>query len=467
MTQLSTSNSSRKARLARYMQPAATLAALVAIPVTTGAMATVETATQAELGRFISVLEQVKAAYVEPVSDEQLIDGAIDGMLTSLDPHSGYLDESGMAQLRIQTEGEYSGLGLSVTMEDGAVRVIAPTAETPADRAGIKAGDYITHINGQLIVGYTLDEAVDQMRGEVGTSIRLTIARPGRDAPLQVELTRARIVLRPVTWQVQDNVGVLRLTTFSENAARELASAMSAVREQLGGNPQGWVLDLRSNPGGLLNQAVHVSDLFLEDGLIVSQRGRMRADEESYNARAGDAAGGLPVIVLIDAGSASASEIVAGALQDHHRAVVMGETSFGKGSVQTVIDLTDTTGLRLTTARYYTPSGRSIQEGGVRPDIRVPQLTDPDYRNRPTVREADLRRHLTNETAENRRSLEEDRVANDPRFAMTIEQLRAQGIEDFQLHYALQTMRRLASGERLAGVQSGPRAGAPAGRQRR
>ncbi|MFM6852560.1 MAG: S41 family peptidase [Sphingopyxis sp.] len=439
--------------MARFSGPATVMAMLLSIPLTTSAMAAVDSQTRSELARFLDVFQEVKANYVEPVDDNKLIEGAISGMLASLDPHSGYLDARDFAQLRTQTDGEYGGLGLSVTMEDGAVKVIAPQADTPAARAGIKAGDFITHIDGTLLIGYDLDEAVEKMRGRPGTTIRLTVVRPGRDQPIEAVVTREVIQLRPVKWEVRDDVGVLSLTTFSDNAGRELRNAMASVERSLGHRPRGWILDLRSNPGGLLNEAVSVSDLFLENGEIVSQRGRTSSDIERFAAHPGDAAYGLPVIVLIDSGSASASEIVAGALQDQHRAVIMGETSFGKGSVQTVLPLTDTTALRLTTARYYTPSGRSVQEGGIVPDIRVPQISDPDYRTRPVFREADLRRHLVNETGVDNRAVEED-SATDPRFSQSAEQVRAQGIEDFQMHYALQTIGRLPVGGRVATAQA-------------
>lgn len=436
-------------RISPRSGPYIALAMLCAVPVATSAMASVESQTRAELGRFLEVFDEVRANYVEPVTDERLIEGAIQGMLASLDPHSGYLDMRDYATLRTQTDGQYGGLGLSVTMEDGAVKVIAPQADTPAARAGIKAGDFITHIDGELLIGFSLDEAVEKMRGAPGTTIRLTVVRPGRDEPIQATITREVIQLRPVKWEVRGDIGLLTLTTFSDNASGELQAAMQAVTRSMGRQPAGWVLDLRSNPGGLLDEAVAVSDLFLERGEIVSQRGRQAADVERFAARAGDAAGGRPVIVLIDAGSASASEIVAGALQDHHRAIVMGETSFGKGSVQTVVPLTETTALRLTTARYFTPSGRSVQEGGITPDIRVPQISDPDYRRRPVFREADLRRHLLNDARVNDAALEDD-GATDPRFSATPEQLRERGIEDFQLHYALETLGRIARAPQLA-----------------
>ncbi len=432
----------------RVARPIAAMGLLLAVPLATTAMATVDSQTRVELSRFMTVFQEVKANYVEPVDDSQLVEGAIQGMLSSLDPHSGYLNAADFAQLRTTTDGEYGGLGLSVTMEDGAVKVIAPQAGTPADRAGIRAGDFITHIDGELLLGFSLDEAVAKMRGRPGTTIRMTVVRPGRDAPIQTTITREVIVLRPVTWEVRGDIGVLTLSSFSDDVATQMRDAMAAVERQLGRRPTGWVLDLRSNPGGLLDQAVAVSDLFLDEGEIVSQRGRRAADVERFFARRGDAAGGLPMIVLIDAGSASASEIVAGALQDHHRAVIMGETSFGKGSVQTVVPLTETTALRLTTARYYTPSGRSVQEGGIIPDIRVPQISDPDYRTRPVFREADLRRHLINQTRTDPAAVEQDETV-DPRFSETAEQVRARGIEDFQLHYALETVARLASNPRM------------------
>ena len=336
-----------------------------------------------EISQFMSVFERVKAEYVDQVTDEQLIRGAIDGMLNSLDPHSSYLDSRGFRALMTTTDGNYGGLGLTVTMEDSAVKVIAATRGTPADQAGIKAGDFITHIDGHLFYGGTLDEAVDRMRGNPGTAVRLTIVRPGRERPFDVTVTRAIIDIPAVRSEVRDNVGIITVNTFSRVTTDGVARAIADIERQLGHAPAGYVLDLRSNPGGLLDQAVGLSDLFLERGEIVSQRGRRRTDIERYYARPGDATHGAPIVVLVDAGTASASEIVAGALQDHRRAIIMGERSFGKGSVQTLLPLGDgSTALRLTTARYYMPSGRSVQEGGIAPDVEVPQLTDPDYRSR-------------------------------------------------------------------------------------
>jgi len=421
---------------------AAALAALALIPATTAALAEAEGSNYAALDEFMDVFQKVRSDYVEKVDDEKLIRGAISGMLASLDPHSSFLDASDFQTLKTQTEGSYGGLGLSVTMEDGAVKVIAPTADTPAARAGIKAGDYITHLDGELIYGSTLDEAVEKMRGAPGTKIGLTIVRPGRDKPIELSITREIIDIKPVKWEVKDGIGVIQIVSFSADTGADVRSAIRSIEKALGRAPTGYILDMRSNPGGLLDEAVAVSDTFLERGEIVSQRGRHRGDIERYYAKPGDDTKGAPVIVLVDAGSASASEIVAGALQDQHRALVMGERSFGKGSVQTLLPLSPTTALRLTTARYYTPSGRSVQEGGIKPDIRVPQLSDPDYKTRPRFRESDLRRHLINEIKADDPVFEED-AKDDPRFSMSAEELKKEGIEDFQLHYALQTIGRL------------------------
>jgi carboxyl-terminal processing protease len=400
-----------------------------------------------DMDEFIAVYKRVKASYVDKVDDKQLMEGAIQGMLQTLDPHSAFLDKSDFQNLQTQIDGEYGGLGLSVTLEEGAVKVIAPTADTPADKAGIKSGDYITHLDGELIVGGTLDEAVNRMRGAPGTSIKITIFRPGRDAPFDVSLTRAIIDLKPVKWEVKDKIGIITITGFSEDTGADVVSAIKGIDRQLGAKPTGYIVDLRSNPGGILDEAVKVSDAFLDKGEIVSERGRDKVVIQRWFAEKeipGDVANGKPVIVLVDAGSASASEIVAGALQDHHRALVMGERSFGKGSVQNVLPLSRDTGLRLTIARYHLPSGRSVQEGGVKPDIAVPQISDPDYKKRTKTRESDLRRHLVNDLAVEDKEVEVDSV-EDPRFALTADDLKKQGIEDFQLHYAMQTLERLGS----------------------
>lgn len=425
------------------MRSTALVGAVALVPAISAALAAVDVNTYRELDQFMSVFERVRSEYVDKVDDQALIRGAINGMLSSLDPHSAYLDKRDFQNLRTQTEGAYGGLGLTVSLEDGAVKVIAPTEDTPASRAGIKAGDFVTHIDGQLIFGGSLDEAVDKMRGRPGTKIKLTIVRPGRDKPFDVTLTREIIKIRPVKWEIRDRVGIVNINGFSKATGEGVRAALVAIDKAVGGKPIGYVIDLRSNPGGLLDQAIEVSDAFLERGEIVSQRGREAKDIERYYARAGDLAHGLPVIVLIDAGSASAAEIVAGALQDHRRALVMGETSFGKGSVQTLLELGEDSALRLTTARYYTPSGRSVQEGGIKPDIPVPQLTDPDRRDRPRLREADLRRHLINEAKIDDSVLEDDGKP-DPRFSATPEALEKAGIKDFQLDYAIKTILRTA-----------------------
>ncbi|GAA0477162.1 S41 family peptidase [Parasphingorhabdus litoris] len=425
-----------------FLQATALVLTVALLPATTSAISAVDANTYREMEQFMSVFDRVRTDYVDQVDDADLIKGAINGMLGSLDPHSSFLDARDFENLRTQTDGNYGGLGLSVTMEDGAVKVIAPFKDTPADKAGVKAGDYITHIDGSLIYGGSLDEAVEEMRGKPGSPIKLTIVRPGRDKPFDVSMNRAVIDLKPVNWEVKDKVGVISITSFSNDTGADVKAAIVAIDKSLGRKPLGYVLDMRSNPGGLLDEAVSVSDVFLSRGEIVSQRGRGKSDIERYFAKGGDAANGLPVIVLIDAGSASASEIVAGALQDHHRGLVMGERSFGKGSVQTLLPLSNTSALRLTTARYYTPSGKSVQEGGIEPDIIVPQLSDPDYKTRPRFRESDLRKHLINEVKLEDDVLEED-TKDDPRFTQTADELEKEGIEDFQLHYALQTIGRL------------------------
>ena len=437
----------------RLLTATALVAAIALVPVTTGAMTAVDTDTYKQMDKFLDVYNRVKADYVDKVTDAQLIKGAIDGMLAALDPHSSYVDALDYENLRIQTEGNYGGLGLTVSMEDGAVKVVAPQEDTPADRAGVKAGDYITHIDGKLLFGGTLDEAVGSMRGKPGTKISLTLVRPGRDKPLDITMMREVIVQKPVKWEVKGDVGYININTFSENTGADTRSAIMAIEKSLGHRPLGYVVDLRDNGGGLLTQAIAVSDAFLDHGEIVSQRGREKADIERYYAQPGDDAHGLPIVVLTDAGTASASEIVAGALQDHHRALVMGEKTFGKGSVQTLLQLGPSTALRLTTARYYTPSGRSVQEGGIEPDIKVPQLSDADYKSRPVFREADLRRHLINEVKADNAILEED-TKDDPRYTATPDSLKKQGIDDFQLWYALKTVARVGGATQVAAVTS-------------
>ena len=418
------------------------VAALALVPAVSAGLAATDVDSFKSLDQFMAVFERVKADYVDKVDDKTLIKGAIDGMLASLDPHSSYLDQRDFKNMTTTTEGNYGGLGLTVQLDEGAVKVVAATEDTPAARAGVKPGDYITDLDGKLIYGDSLEEAVDKMRGEPGSKIRITIVRPGRDKPFDVTLTREVIQIKAVKFQVKDRVGIININAFSKVTGPEVRDAIAGIDKQLGAPPLGYVIDLRSNPGGLLDQAIDVADTFLDHGEIVSQRGREKTDIERYYAKPGDLAHGLPIVVLVDAGSASAAEIVAAALQDQRRAVVLGERSFGKGSVQTLLPLTDDTALRLTTARYYTPSGRSVQEGGVEPDIVVPQLSDADYKARPRLREADLKRHLLNQAKVDNGVLEED-TAPDPRFAATPDALKKAGVTDFQLDYAVKTVGRL------------------------
>ena len=430
-------------KFAALARSAALVTAVALIPATTASLAQVDGRAGPEFAKVLAVYQRIKASYVEPVEDDVLIRGMIDGMLSSLDPHSGYLDGSDLQRLETMIDGNYSGLGLSVVEDDGAVKIISPFRGSPADKAGLKAGDYITHLDGKFIVGQSLDEAVAQMRGPEGSSIQLTIFRPGRDEPFDVSVTRGVIELEPVTWELEDgNIGHIMVNEFSRDVGSDVFGAWEDLQKNATGRLNGLVLDLRSNPGG----SVALSDLFLSDGRIVSQRGRARGENISYDAETvfrGDIAEGLPIVVLIDAGSASASEIVAGALQDHRRAVVMGQRSFGKGSVQSLLPLGNDAALKLTTARYYTPSGHSVQEGGITPDIAVPQLSDPDLakRARFQMRESDLRGHLVNEIGLADEAIEKD-MREDPRFQQTAEELKEKGIEDFQLHYALETLRR-------------------------
>ena len=441
----------------KFLPPIALVSALALVPVTASSFAAADTTNYEELEKFMAVYQQVKQHYVVPVDDHTLIKGAIDGMLSSLDPHSSYAEGADYDALKTLIEGSYGGLGLSVGMEDGTVKVITPTEDTPAWKAGIKAGDYITHINGELIYGFTLDEAVEKMRGKPGTPIKLTIVRKGRDKPFDVSIVREEIKLRPVKWEVKEGIGYLNINQFANGTGDATEAAITAIDKATGGHPLGYIVDLRSNPGGSLDEAIQVSDAFLDSGEIVSQRGRDKDDIQRYYAKPGDLTHGLPVIVLTDVGSASASEIVAGALQDHRRALVMGERTFGKGSVQSIAMLGDRTALRLTTARYYTPSGRSVQAGGIEPDIAVPDLTDPDYKDRKVVREADLRRHLLAQAKVEDKLLEAD-DSPDPRFMMTPASLEKQGIKDFQLYYALNTIKRLASPAYIASAGPGKKA---------
>ncbi|MEI8394872.1 MAG: S41 family peptidase [Rhodospirillaceae bacterium] len=354
--------------------------------------------TYRQLNLFGDVFERVRSEYVEKVSDEQLIETAINGMLTSLDPHSSYLNKKSFQDMQVQTRGEFGGLGIEVTMENGVIKVVSPIDDTPAWRAGLQAGDLITHLNGEAVLGMTLNDAVEKMRGPVGTEIKVTIRRGETGEPFDVAITRAVIKIQSVRYRTEGPIGYIRITTFNEQTQTGLDKAIAKIKEELGPRLVGYVLDLRNNPGGLLDQAISVSDTFLDHGEIVSTRGRRPEDTQRFNAKSGDQTGGLPIVTLINGGSASASEIVAGALQDHHRSIVMGTQSFGKGSVQTIIPLPGHGAIRLTTSRYYTPSGRSIQQLGITPDIEVKQSkleeVEPATGRR---READLRGALRND----------------------------------------------------------------------
>jgi carboxyl-terminal processing protease len=351
---------------------AALTVALIILPLRqdVGAASSNTTETYKELNLFGDVFEKVRSDYVEEVSDDTLIEGAINGMLTSLDPHSNYLNAKNFTDMKVQTRGEFGGLGIEVSMENGLIKVVSPIDDTPAARAGLKPGDLITHLNGEPVQGLSLPEAVEKMRGPENSEVTLKIRRAGRD-PFDVKLVRAKIKIQSVRSHLEGNIAYIRITSFTEQTDVGLNNAMKNLRQQAGNKLVGVILDLRNNPGGLLDQAVNVSDAFLEKGEIVSTRGRRPDDAQRYNAHPGDITGGLPMVVLINGGSASASEIVAGALQDHHRAILVGTRTFGKGSVQTIIPLPGHGAMRLTTARYYTPSGRSIQARGIDPDIIV------------------------------------------------------------------------------------------------
>lgn len=400
-----------------------------------------------QLDLFGDVFERIRAQYVSDVDEADLIQAAINGMLSSLDPHSSYLPPADAEDMRVQTRGSFGGLGIEVTQEEGFVKVVSPMDGTPADEAGMLSGDFITHVDGESLLGLALDEAVELMRGPVGSEIIITVVREGADEPFDVSIIRDTIKLTAATARTVGNTVVLRVTTFNDQTYTNMADGLAREVEALGGmdKVEGFVLDLRNNPGGLLNQAIAVSDAFLETGEIVSTRGRNPEESDRANARPGDLAEGLPMVVLINGGSASASEIVAGALQDHHRAIVVGEKSFGKGSVQTVMPLRGDGAMRLTTARYYTPSGRSIQALGVSPDIlveqplRQPAATEDEAEGPRRRTEADLRGSLNNDslTEDEIRQIEDEREA-----AAEAAKLRE---EDFQLSYAVDLLKGLST----------------------
>jgi carboxyl-terminal processing protease len=404
-----------------------------------------------QLDLFGDIFERVRSQYVEEVPTEDLVTAAINGMLTSLDPHSSYLSAKDFEDMQVQTRGEFGGLGIEVTQEEGFIKVIAPMDGTPAAKAGILAGDFITHVNGEAVSGLLLDEAVEKMRGPIGSEIIITVVRQGTPEPFDVSIIRDTIKLTAVRGRVVGKTVVLRITTFNDQTTSGLNTELQKGLEELGGieNLSGVVIDLRNNPGGLLNEAITVSDAFLEKGEIVSTRGRAAGSGERYNANSGDMINGKPIVVLINGGSASASEIVAGALQDHRRAIVVGTKSFGKGSVQTLIPLRGDGAMRLTTARYYTPSGRSIQALGISPDIVVqqpiPEPVDPDAPKEEVSAalrersEADLRGAITNDSM-----TDEEKKLYEEELARAEESAKLRD-EDYQLAYAVDIIKGLTA----------------------
>lgn len=401
-----------------------------------------ETFQQLEL--FADVLARVRNDYVINVNDADLIEDAINGMLQALDPHSSYVNPDGFRELQTTTTGEYGGLGMEVLGQDGIVRVVSPIDDTPADRAGIKAGDLITEIEGESIIGLTTDEAVDQMRGRPGEPITITIVREGEEKPLEFTMTREVIKRKVVTHDVKDGIGYLRISQFNETTDKTLNEAVDALRKEFSGRIPGIVLDLRSNPGGLLDQSVKVSSAFLDGGEVVSTRGRAANDTQRYNAQNGELLPNIPLVVLIDNASASASEIVAGAIQDRSRGIVVGLTSFGKGSVQSIIPLRGGRdgALRLTTQRYYTPSGRSIQGTGITPDIAVAALPD-DGEGNERRSESDLRNSIENENSESGENEDKPLVVDYPPEDFNVE-------DDYQLMKAIKILKDGSYNQRLA-----------------
>lgn len=402
-----------------------------------------------QLDLLMRIFERVRSEYVDEVDDKEVIEAAIQGMLRSLDPHSTYLNPDVYQQVRVQMEGEYGGLGIEVQMENGVVKVVSPIDDTPADKAGIQGGDFITHIDGNAVMGKTLTEAVKTMRGPVGSPIVVTVVREGADAPFDVEIVREKIMVRSVRHRIEDQtIGYIRVTTFNMQTGEGVEDAIASIVDELGPSLDGVILDLRNNPGGLLDEAIRVSDAFLDRGEIVSTRGRRRQNNNRWYATTGDLLDGVPVVVLTNAYSASASEIVAGALQDHRRAVVVGDKTFGKGTVQSEIRLgrSGDRAIRLTTARYFTPSGRSIQERGVEPDIQV-LFPRPKGQTGNPRREADLTGHIQNDQDSLDMTGEED-------IALEAEVTDAQVLEDVesgkqpvdvQLRYAIKLLKDMSS----------------------
>ena len=401
-----------------------------------------------QLDLFGEVLERVRSDYVEKPEDPKLIEAAINGMLMALDPHSAYLNPKHFRDMQVQTRGEFGGLGIEVTMENGVVKVVAPIDDTPASRAGLMSGDLITHLDKEQILGLTLQEAVEKMRGPVNSPITLTIVRKGTEDPFEVKVVRDVIHINPVKYNAEgDDVGYIRLTTFNEQTTANLQKAIEDLKKQLGPKLKGYVVDLRNNPGGLLDQAISVSDAFLDQGAIVLTRGRNLEETQRSNARPGDMTDGQKIVVLINGGSASASEIVAGALQDHHRATIIGTRSFGKGSVQTIIPLGSNGALRLTTARYYTPSGRSIQAKGIEPEVVVEEELPDELKQKAEVQgtrgEANLRGHLKGDEEDE----DEDGMAaeSEEETSGSSSYVPPEKEKDTQLNFALDLLRGIKS----------------------
>ena len=387
-----------------------------------------------QLNLFGEVYERVRSEYVEKISDKDLIEAAINGMLQSLDPHSSYLNADSFTEMKIQTKGEFGGLGIEVTMENGLVKVVSPIDDTPAAKAGIETGDYISHIGDEPVMGLTLSEAVEKMRGPINTELKITVIRDGIEA-FDLNIKRAIIKVTSIKAKKKEDVAYLRITSFTQKTFKNLVKEYNKLSIQMNGNIKGLVLDLRNNPGGLLDQAVSVSDAFLERGEIVSTRGRDNSGEQRFNASKGDITNGLPIVVLINGGSASASEIVAGALQDHKRGILMGTQTFGKGSVQTIIPVTSKGAVRLTTARYFTPSGNSIQAKGISPDIYVPQSKIEVLENKNSRREADLRGALDKE----KNNIEKEKLEEKN---LDINQ-ENETVQDYQLNRAIDLIRSI------------------------
>lgn len=419
-----------------------------------------ESSTYELLNLFGEVFDRVRSDYVEPVEDQKLIESALNGMLTSLDPHSNYMNEKSFADMKIQTKGEFGGLGIEVTMENGLVKVVSPIDDTPAAKAGVKPGDFVSEIDGTAVMGLTLQDAVDKMRGPIGTMVKITILREGQKEPLPITIKRDLIKIQSVRSRSEDDVAYLRITSFSENTADAMKAAFEKEKKNIGSKLKGVVLDLRNNPGGLLDQAIEVADAFLIQGEIVSTRSRKPEDSRRYSAKSGDITNGLPIVVLINEGSASASEIVAGALKDHKRAVAMGIKSFGKGSVQTVIPIDDHGAIRLTTARYYTPSGVSIQAKGITPDIVVEQAKVEAIKPNANFSEESLPGHLSNDQSKDddtdaKKDKKEDKK-DDKKDG------KKDAAADYQLSRALDLIRALSIYQRSTTATADPAPAAPA-----